>query len=411
MGAVDGCCAHPDGIESEQGKGWCATMSTPRCRYPPTCDEGDDRSSEECSDGTEQLAPCFAASSANVTASPPSLTPPEYDLGFECNEDFLREQAEILEQIQRQQQQRQDICKLNSTEKNNGGSSSSLEDEVLPALHGSISCAVESESAEAPPVAQGSRSGAEPEESRTRFLLNDTELIREQQRLYDEIRRARPQPVASPRLFAPKAGTGAVAAVRKRPPQSPSTESSGVSLRKSSPGDLEKAWSVPSLASHPTVATESSTEASTSLASSAKSRSFRNSSRSQQQQRRRPPSSSGGGDRVTRLSNGRTLRVRGTEHAYRAISDGTALLVRCAGCMAFLQVPSKCTAVYCASCHDVTPLELAKSLPPPTAAGARASSSANSSNSSGYDGSVAAALQRQEFEAAEARKLSKMAQA
>jgi LSD1 subclass zinc finger protein len=98
-------------------------------------------------------------------------------------------------------------------------------------------------------------------------------------------------------------------------------------------------------------------------------------------------------DRTAQLSNGKTLKLKGTKHVLKALSKGTAVLVRCAGCQSALQAPSSCTAVYCSLCHQVTPIDLARSLA--------------DSGDAPSDGDMAVALQRQELELAQATKASK----
>mmetsp|Transcript_2577 Transcript_2577/g.7016 ORF Transcript_2577/g.7016 Transcript_2577/m.7016 type:complete len:355 (-) Transcript_2577:191-1255(-) len=50
------------------------------------------------------------------------------------------------------------------------------------------------------------------------------------------------------------------------------------------------------------------------------------------------------------------LRIQGMDAAYQAIADGTATLVSCANCRAFLQVSKGTRLVYCVGCHELTRL-------------------------------------------------------
>jgi hypothetical protein len=91
-------------------------------------------------------------------------------------------------------------------------------------------------------------------------------------------------------------------------------------------------------------------------------------------------------DCAMRFANGKKMRVKGARHVYKAIENGTSTLVRCFNCHTSLHVPQTCTAVYCAVCHQVTPMDLAR-----TSAG---------SGSTFDDSEIAAALQRQELDVA-----------
>jgi hypothetical protein len=86
------------------------------------------------------------------------------------------------------------------------------------------------------------------------------------------------------------------------------------------------------------------------------------------------------------FANGKKMRVKGARQVYKAIENGTSTLVQCFNCHTSLHVPQTCTAVYCAVCHQVTPMDLARS----SAAGA----------STLDDSEIAAALQRQEVDVA-----------
>lgn len=65
------------------------------------------------------------------------------------------------------------------------------------------------------------------------------------------------------------------------------------------------------------------------------------------------------GDRISKLSNGKKIKVMGKKHVFKAIGNGTATIVKCSGCAVVLQVPAKSKAVYCSFCDTVTPMELA----------------------------------------------------
>jgi hypothetical protein len=97
-------------------------------------------------------------------------------------------------------------------------------------------------------------------------------------------------------------------------------------------------------------------------------------------------------DCTAQLFNGKTLKLKGAKHALKAISKGTAILVRCMGCQSTLQAPPSCSAVYCALCDHVTPMDLARALA--------------SSGAAPYDSNMAVALQRLELDYARANKAS-----
>lgn len=101
-------------------------------------------------------------------------------------------------------------------------------------------------------------------------------------------------------------------------------------------------------------------------------------------------------DRVTRLINGKRLRVKGTQHTCMSIARGTAIIVTCPCCQTVLQVDASTKLLYCTCCQHVSPIELATS---PT----------NHGNKVGlYDNQIAVSIQRQEIDVACTRKLSKM---
>jgi hypothetical protein len=59
-------------------------------------------------------------------------------------------------------------------------------------------------------------------------------------------------------------------------------------------------------------------------------------------------------DRTVLLSNGRRLRVKGTKHVYKSIAEGKAVLVQCSSCDIVSQVDPACQALYCPICHQLT---------------------------------------------------------
>jgi hypothetical protein len=61
-------------------------------------------------------------------------------------------------------------------------------------------------------------------------------------------------------------------------------------------------------------------------------------------------------DRTVLLSNGRRLRVKGTKHVYKSIAEGKAVLVQCSSCDIVSQVDPACQALYCPICHQLTPV-------------------------------------------------------
>jgi hypothetical protein len=101
-------------------------------------------------------------------------------------------------------------------------------------------------------------------------------------------------------------------------------------------------------------------------------------------------------DRVTRLNNGKKLRVKGTQHAYMSIARGTAIIVTCPCCQTVLQVDASAKLLYCTRCQNVSPIELATS------------STSNGNNNGLYDYQIAGSVQQQEIDVACARKMSKM---
>jgi hypothetical protein len=101
-------------------------------------------------------------------------------------------------------------------------------------------------------------------------------------------------------------------------------------------------------------------------------------------------------DRVTRLHNGKKIRVKGTQHAYMSIARGTAIIVTCPCCQTVSQVDASTKLLYCTRCQNVSPIELA-------------TSSTNNGNNVGLcDYQIAGSVQQQEIDVAFARKMSKM---
>jgi hypothetical protein len=101
-------------------------------------------------------------------------------------------------------------------------------------------------------------------------------------------------------------------------------------------------------------------------------------------------------DRVTRLNNGKKLRVKGTHHAYMSIDKGTAIIATCPCCQTVLQVDASAKLLYCTRCQTVSPIELATS------------STSNVINVALHDHQIAGYVQQQEIDVACARKMAKM---
>jgi hypothetical protein len=100
-------------------------------------------------------------------------------------------------------------------------------------------------------------------------------------------------------------------------------------------------------------------------------------------------------DRMTRLGNGRKLRIKGTQHAYMSIARGTAIIVTCPCCQTVLQVDASTKLLYCTRCQHVSPIDLTTS---PTS---------NGSNAGLRDHQIAGSVQQQEIDVAYARKMAK----
>jgi len=65
-------------------------------------------------------------------------------------------------------------------------------------------------------------------------------------------------------------------------------------------------------------------------------------------------------DSLACLSNGNTILIRGTQHAYQAIENGTAVTVQCFDCQAVYKVSPSATSLFCVCCNQVSSLELAR---------------------------------------------------
>jgi hypothetical protein len=64
-------------------------------------------------------------------------------------------------------------------------------------------------------------------------------------------------------------------------------------------------------------------------------------------------------DRHFQVGN-KSLRVQGTRKAYDAIANGKAIIVQCATCKAILQIAASAKLLYCSLCENVTPVHLAR---------------------------------------------------
>jgi hypothetical protein len=102
-------------------------------------------------------------------------------------------------------------------------------------------------------------------------------------------------------------------------------------------------------------------------------------------------------DRVMRLGNGKTLKVKGTTHAYMSIARGTAIIVTCPCCQTVLQVDASTKLLFCTRCQQVSPIELATA------------NTNNCNHGNGLaDAQIAGSVQQQEIDVACARKMSNM---
>jgi hypothetical protein len=104
-------------------------------------------------------------------------------------------------------------------------------------------------------------------------------------------------------------------------------------------------------------------------------------------------------DRVTRLSNGKTVWVEGTRHAYKSIITGRATLVQCSVCHTVFQISDTATLLYCIACQEVSPIVTGDSRPSAASTEARIQ----------WDGKIASALQQQEISVGRTIKQAKQA--
>uniref|UniRef100_A0A7R9VUA2 Uncharacterized protein n=1 Tax=Pseudictyota dubia TaxID=2749911 RepID=A0A7R9VUA2_9STRA len=101
---------------------------------------------------------------------------------------------------------------------------------------------------------------------------------------------------------------------------------------------------------------------------------------------------------------GQKLRIRGKRHTWKAIANGNATLVHCAGCARALQVDASAELVYCSKCGAVFPRELELNKEE-TEVNASASSDGKGPalarrEEERRDAGIAERLQEQEFDAA-----------
>ena len=65
-------------------------------------------------------------------------------------------------------------------------------------------------------------------------------------------------------------------------------------------------------------------------------------------------------DSLACLSNGKTILIRGMQHAYQAMENGTAETVQCFDCQAVYKISPSATSLFCVCCNQVSSLELAR---------------------------------------------------
>jgi hypothetical protein len=94
-------------------------------------------------------------------------------------------------------------------------------------------------------------------------------------------------------------------------------------------------------------------------------------------------------DRITRMSTGKTVNMKGIKHTYQAIEQGKATIVHCINCQAVLQVPEACKSYFCTVCNHISPMRQKKNV-----------------RSSATDDRIANSLQQHELDVACARKAS-----
>jgi hypothetical protein len=100
-------------------------------------------------------------------------------------------------------------------------------------------------------------------------------------------------------------------------------------------------------------------------------------------------------DRVTRIDNGKKLRIKGTQHAYMSIAKGTAIIVTCPCCQTVLQVDASTKLLFCTRCQHVSEL-----APSPK--------NYHDNNACIDDYQIAGSVQQQEIDVACAQRMSKM---
>jgi hypothetical protein len=97
-------------------------------------------------------------------------------------------------------------------------------------------------------------------------------------------------------------------------------------------------------------------------------------------------------DRVTRLNDGRKLRIKGTQHAYLSIERGTAIIVTCPCCQTVLQVDASAKLILLLNIFHLTNLQRHP----------------EENNAALHDYQIAGSVQQQEVDVACARKMAKM---
>ena len=101
-------------------------------------------------------------------------------------------------------------------------------------------------------------------------------------------------------------------------------------------------------------------------------------------------------DALVRAYGSQSLRIKGTNHTWKAIEAGNATLVQCPCCSTFLQVSRQAKLLYCIKCQEVTPIAVCGG-----------GGDDNNNKSTLNDDRIALVLQRQEKHVASVRKMAK----
>lgn len=108
----------------------------------------------------------------------------------------------------------------------------------------------------------------------------------------------------------------------------------------------------------------------------------------------RRPSTKLVGGHYALLEDGTKIRVKGTRHTFQSILQGQATLVQCPACRTMFQISASASHIYCTSCEQISPMEMALMA---SAANTGGGGGGQTTSSTAIDDRIACVVQRQEM--------------